>query len=83
MESDNLFSNIYQIQSNAPLADKLRPKNLDDFFGQESILGNNSLLRNAILNDKVGNIIFFGPPGVGKTTLIAVSYTHLTLPTKA
>ena len=62
MESDNLFSNTYRIESNAPLADKLRPKNLDDFFGQESILGPNSLLRQAILNDKVGNIIFSGPP---------------------
>ena len=37
MELDNLFSNAYQIQSNAPLADKLRPKNLDDFFVQDCI----------------------------------------------
>ena len=75
MEQENLFSNTSQI-SNAPLADKLRPKNFDDFFGQESILGNNSLLRNAILNDKVGNIIFSGPPGVGKTTLIEIISTN-------
>ena len=72
MQSDNLFSNTYEIQSNAPLADKLRPNCLDEFFGQESILSNNSLLRKAILNDKVGNTIFAGPPGVGKTTLVEI-----------
>ena len=72
MQSENFFNSHYQIESNAPLADRLRPKNLDDFFGQESILHDNSLLRGAILNDKVGNFIFSGPPGVGKTTLIEI-----------
>ena len=69
MQSENLFTHNYQIESNAPLADKLRPKNLEDFFGQESILKNNSLLRNAILYDKVGNFIFSGPPGDRKSVV--------------
>ena len=56
MQSDSLFNNKERNTSNAPLADKLRPKNLDEFFGQENILDKKSLLRNAILNDKVGNI---------------------------
>ena len=72
MYSGNLFSDNSQVETNAPLAEKLRPKDLDDFFGQNSILSKNSLLRNAILNDKVGNFIFSGPPGVGKTTLIEI-----------
>tara|TARA_B100000886_G_C20374894_1_gene471328 strand:- start:8 stop:1270 length:1263 start_codon:yes stop_codon:yes gene_type:complete len=64
------------MKKNSPLADKLRPKSLEEFFGQESILKSNSLLRNAILNDKVGNFIFSGPPGVGKTTLIEIISSH-------
>ena len=42
MHSENLFTNYSQIENNAPLADKLRPKNLEDFFGQQSILNDNS-----------------------------------------
>ena len=72
MQSDILFNHNINSQLDSPLADCLRPKNLDEFYGQESILGENSLLRNSILLDKVGNIIFSGPPGVGKTTLVEI-----------
>ena len=76
MDIDNLFTKNYQNEHNVPLADKLRPKTLDEFFGQESILKSDSLLRNAILYDKLSNFIFSGPPGVGKTTLIEIISSH-------
>ena len=44
MHSENLFTNYSQFENNAPLADKLRPKNLEDFFGQQPILNENCLL---------------------------------------
>jgi len=79
MQSDNLFDDANQSAlKRSPLADRLRPKYVEEFYGQENILSKNSILRNAILNDKVGNTIFSGPPGVGKTTLIEIisSYTR-------
>ena len=54
---------------NAPLYERMRPKSLDDFVGQEHIVGKSSLLRRAIQSDMLGSCIFFGPPGTGKTTL--------------
>lgn len=67
---DNLFNE--NSKKLAPLADRLRPKDLDDFLGQEHIVGKNSLLRRAIASDKLGSCIFFGPPGTGKTTLASI-----------
>ena len=78
MHSDNLFEDHNPALKRSPLADRLRPKFVEDFYGQQNILSKDSILRNAILNDKVGNTIFSGPPGVGKTTLIEIisSYTR-------
>ena len=78
MQSDNLFDNYNPSSKKSPLADRLRPKLIEEFYGQHNILSKNSILRSAILNDKIGNTIFSGPPGVGKTTLIEIisSYTR-------
>ncbi len=66
----NLFND--NIEGNAPLADKMRPLTLDDFLGQEHIVGKNTLLRRAIQADKLGSVIFWGPAGCGKSTLAAI-----------
>lgn len=69
MEQESLFfDEIYD----APLAERMRPKNLDEFVGQQSLIGEGKVLRKLIDEDKVSSMIFWGPPGVGKTTLAKI-----------
>jgi len=55
-----------------PLADLVRPINFDDFVGQEALTGKDSFLRQAIENDQLPSMVFWGPPGTGKTTLAGI-----------
>ncbi|WP_196890651.1 replication-associated recombination protein A [Aureivirga marina] len=57
---------------NKPLAERMRPNNLDDFFSQNHLIGKNAPLRIQILNGIIPSLIFWGPPGVGKTTLATI-----------
>jgi putative ATPase len=59
----------YLINNIVPLADRMRPTILDDLLGQEDIIGNDKILNEAIKRDQVPSMIFWGPPGSGKTTL--------------
>jgi putative ATPase len=61
-----------QIEKESPLANRMRPRTLDEFVGQEHILGPGRLLRRAIQADQLSSLIFYGPPGTGKTTLAMV-----------
>ena len=67
---DSLFDTIGN--EYVPLAERLRPKTLDDFYGQEKIVGKNSPVRRMIESDLITSMIFWGPPGTGKTTLAKI-----------
>ncbi len=71
---DSLFDHAAERArlGHAPLADRMRPRTLDAFVGQEHILGPGRLLRRAIEADRITSLIFFGPPGTGKTTLARI-----------
>ena len=71
-------TSLFENPSSEPLASRIRPKNLDGFVGQNHLLGKGKILRQLIETDKVPSMIFWGPPGVGKTTLarIIAGYTN-------
>jgi len=63
-----------------PLAERLRPRTLDDYIGQDHLVGENSVLRRAITSGTIPSMIFWGPPGVGKTTLATIITNTLNRP---
>jgi putative ATPase len=67
----DLFSNAAaeRLKSKAPLAERMRPRNIDEVIGQQHLLGPRGALRALIESDRLGSIILWGPPGTGKTTL--------------
>ena len=81
--NENLFSLAQQQKqtqadsnSAAPLAERMRPQRLDDYFGQEDLIGPNSPLRKSIEEDRIQSFILWGPPGTGKTTLARIIALH-------
>ena len=64
--------NMFDGTAGEPLAARLRPRDLDEFVGQKHLLGEGKILRRLIEGDNIGSMIFWGPPGVGKTTLARI-----------
>ena len=70
----DLFKNAHELRE--PLAARMRPRTLDEYIGQDHIVGKGRLLRRAIAADQLSSVIFYGPPGSGKTTLARVIANH-------
>lgn len=68
----SIFDTDKANSSSAPLADRMRPRTLDEFEGQEHILGKDKILRKLIENDSITSMILWGPPGTGKTTIARI-----------
>ncbi len=68
----DLFDQDDDRNDNRPLAERMRPRTLDEYVGQRHLLGSESLLRRAVAEDRLFSVIFWGPPGSGKTTLARI-----------
>ena len=68
----DLFDSAILTDSDRPLADRMRPRDLDEFLGQENLVGPGKILRRAIEEDRLFSMLFWGPPGTGKTTLAQI-----------
>lgn len=68
----DIFENTMINSPDRPLADRMRPRDLDEFIGQEKLVGPRKILRNAIEEDRIFSMLFWGPPGTGKTTLASI-----------
>lgn len=65
-------ASLFEKETSQPLAERLRPQSLEEFVGQQQLLGEGKVLRNLIERDQISSMIFWGPPGVGKTTLAEI-----------
>ncbi len=68
------------MDTTTPLAERMRPQMIDEIIGQEHVVGSGSVLRNALQQGRIPSMIFWGPPGVGKTTLANVLANQLHKP---
>lgn len=72
MQQESLFASQNNDNDNTPLANRVRPTTLEEFVGQKHLIGDKKILREIIDQDKIPSLIFWGPPGVGKTTLAEI-----------
>lgn len=75
MENNQQIS-FFDRPESQPLASRLRPRSLDEFVGQQHLVGEGKVLRRLIESDNISSMIFWGPPGVGKTTLATIIANH-------
>lgn len=76
MEQQSFFVQAEQAEEIMPLAARIRPETLEEFAGQKHLLGEGKMLRQLVERDRISSMIFWGPPGVGKTTLARIIAGH-------